>query len=355
VGHRYRKDLGDIGALAQSIVNVGLLHPIVITRDGQLIAGQRRLAACKQLGWHEVPIHVVDLADVVRGEHDENRVRKDFLPSEAVAIAREVEPLIREAARKRQLAGQPSGNLPEGKGDTRDKTSAYVGMSGRTLEKAEAVVEAAEQEPEKYGPLVREMDKTGRVGGVHKKLRVLQQAQKIEQEPPPLPTGPFRVIAADPPWAYEKRAGDVSQRGGLPYPSMSPDEIKALRVGDIAADDCVLWLWTTNAHLPAAFEVVKAWGFEYKTLLTWVKDRMGTGDWLRGQSEHCLMCVRGRPVVVLTNQTTVLHAPSREHSRKPDEFYQLVESLCPGAKVELFAREQRSGWVAHGSECNLFS
>ena len=121
-----------------------------------------------------------------------------------------------------------------------------------------------------------------------------------------------------------------------------------LDVAALAANDCILWLWTTNAHIRAAFDVVEAWGFEYKTLLTWVKNRMGTGDWLRGQSEHRLLCVRGRPVVNLTNQTTVIHATLREHSRKPDEFYQMVESLCPGAKVELFAREERLGWQVHG-------
>lgn len=75
---------------------------------------------------------------------------------------------------------------------------------------------------------------------------------------------------------------------------------------------------------------------------------MGTGDWLRGQTEQCLMCVTGRPVVNLTNQTTVLHGPVREHSRKPEEFYLMVELLCPGSKVELFARTTRPGWHHHG-------
>jgi N6-adenosine-specific RNA methylase IME4 len=88
--------------------------------------------------------------------------------------------------------------------------------------------------------------------------------------------------------------------------------------------------------------------------LTWVKGKMGTGDWLRGQTEHCLLAARGRPVLTLTNQTTVLCAPTREHSRKPEAFYRLVESLCPGAKVELFARQRRAGWAAHGPQAELF-
>jgi N6-adenosine-specific RNA methylase IME4 len=85
-----------------------------------------------------------------------------------------------------------------------------------------------------------------------------------------------------------------------------------------------------------------------------VKDRMGTGEWLRGQTEHCLVCARGKPVVRLTNQTTVLNGVRREHSRKPDDFYLLVEQLCPGNKLELFARQVRDGWQAYGNMVRTF-
>ena len=104
-----------------------------------------------------------------------------------------------------------------------------------------------------------------------------------------------------------------------------------------------------GAHL----EILRAWGgFEPKTLLTWVKDRMGYGDWLRCQSEHCIMAVRGKPVVTLTNQTTVLHAPVRGHSVKPREFYDLVESLCPAPRyADLFSRYRHNErWDPHGDE-----
>jgi N6-adenosine-specific RNA methylase IME4 len=82
---------------------------------------------------------------------------------------------------------------------------------------------------------------------------------------------------------------------------------------------------------------------------------MGTGDWLRGQTEHCLLAVRGSPTVTLTNQATALHGLVREHSRKPDEFYVMVEALCPGSKLELFARTERPGWAAYGHETKLFA
>ena len=232
---------------------------------------------------------------------------------------------------------------------------------------AKEVLQAAEAEPEKYGMYAKDMDRTGKVNGVHKRLKIAQAAESIRAEPPGLAEGPFRVIVCDPPWKYDARGEDDTHRAANPYPSMTIDEIKALDVGARAHENCVLWLWTTNAHLEAAFEIIEAWGFTYRTMLTWVKDRFGTGTWLRGQTEHCLialddltepppiggqclMASRGKPVITLTNQSTVLFAPMRKHSQKPDEFYQLVESLCPGNKLEMFSRQQREGWVGHGNE-----
>jgi N6-adenosine-specific RNA methylase IME4 len=183
-----------------------------------------------------------------------------------------------------------------------------------------------------------------------KKDNLKKAVEQIAKEPPPIPKGPFRVIVVDPPWTYDKRAEDPTHRAALPYPSMTIEQIKALDVAGLAGPDCVLWLWTTNAHMREAFGILDAWGFTFKTILTWVKDKMGTGDWLRGQTEHCLMAVRGKPTIKLTNQTTVLRGPLRKHSQKPDEFYQLVESLCPGSKLEMFSRQQREGWMGHGNE-----
>jgi N6-adenosine-specific RNA methylase IME4 len=136
---------------------------------------------------------------------------------------------------------------------------------------------------------------------------------------------------------------------------MDIEEIKAMSVAEIADENAILWLWTTNAHLRVAFDVVEAWGFEYKALLTWVKDRMGTGEWLRGQTEHCMLAVRGKPVFLHGNHTTVLNAPRREHSRKPEEFYALVEETCPGCRVELFARRQRHRWASFGNQTTEFN
>src|SRR6202163_588545 len=102
IGFRYRQDPGDLKTLAQSIEEVGLLHPVVVTPEGRLIAGQRRLEACRLLGWTDIAVTVVDLYQAARGEAHENFVRKDLLPSEIVALKRALEPLERREARERQ-------------------------------------------------------------------------------------------------------------------------------------------------------------------------------------------------------------------------------------------------------------
>ena len=121
------------------------------------------------------------------------------------------------------------------------------------------------------------------------------------------------------------------------------------------ADDCVLLLWTTNAHLHDAFHILEAWGFEPKSVLTWAKDSIGLGKHLRGQTEHCILAIRGKPKLKLTNQSTLLRAPGREHSRKPDEFYKLVDELCEGPKLDYFGRESRPGWHVQGTALGLDS
>jgi N6-adenosine-specific RNA methylase IME4/ParB-like chromosome segregation protein Spo0J len=351
VGERHRRDMGDIAGLAASMAELGLLQPIVVRPDGKLIAGERRLRAAEQLGWTNIPVTVVDLEAVVRGEFAENAVRKDFTLSEAVAIKRALEPLERAKAKERMLAGKPSGKFPRGR--ALDKVARVVGKDRRTIEKAEAIVDAAASEPERFGKLLDDMDRTGRVNGLFKRLKVAKQAAEIRKEPPPLPgRGPYRVIVADPPWPYEIRREDPSHRANTPYPQMSIAQICAVKVQDIAHPDCVLFLWTTNYHMRHAFTVLDAWGFEDRTILTWAKDKMGTGDWLRGQTEHCLMAGRGKPALMLTNQTTLLRGAVREHSQKPIEFYDLVESLCPAPRyADLFSRYRHNDkWDCHGDE-----
>jgi N6-adenosine-specific RNA methylase IME4 len=274
-------------------------------------------------------------------------------------------PLLAEEAAKRQKEGRARGGRTAGRG--RRKNNSSPQKVGGSNHEGEAVAQAAKiahtnrqyvadaaklmkEDPEEFQRV-----KAGEITlpDVRRRMKEARKAAvvvKIRNEPRALPTGPFRVIVIDPPWRYEARAEDVTHRARSPYPDMSLEEIQALPVAELAHDDCILWLWTTNAFVFETPALLRAWGFEYKTKLTWFKDRIGTGNWLRGQTEDCLLAVRGKPVVTLTNQSTSLAAPAGEHSRKPDKFYAMVESLCPGNKLEMFARQPREGWQSWGAE-----
>ena len=191
VENRFRKALGELAPLMDSIQALGLLHPILLNEDLLLIAGERRLESCKSLGWTEIPARIVRL-DEIRAQHDENVMRQDFLPSEAVAIKRALEEEERAKARQRMseggkfskkgIRGGDSPHLMPGK--TRDILAAHAGMSSFTLQRAEEVVAAAEMEPEKYADLVEEMDSKRRsVNGVYQKLKARQRMEEHQTEP----------------------------------------------------------------------------------------------------------------------------------------------------------------------------
>jgi N6-adenosine-specific RNA methylase IME4 len=351
IGRRVRRDMGNIESLCKSIENLGLLQPIAIDTEGRLIAGRRRIEAFTKLERESIPCFRVsaftEILDRLKAELDENTCREDFDLDELHAMGKRLEPYLKKEAKKRQgmRTDKHSGKFPESsKSDSRDQIGSAIGIFGKQWEKLDDIMESGDEK------LIEDAVRTRKVDGVHRRLKIKEAAEQIASEPPPLPEGPFRVIVIDPPWEYYKRSNDPSHRGSNPYPSMSLEEIKSIDVNSIAHDDCVLWLWTTSSHLPHSFEIIESWGFTYKTTLTWAKQKMGTGDWLRGKTEHCLMCVRGKPTITLSNQTTLLPANVGKHSEKPEEFYQFVESLCPGSKAELFSRKKRKGWIQHGNE-----
>ena len=174
-------------------------------------------------------------------------------------------------------------------------------------------------------------------------------------------TGAYRTILADPPWPFRQKL--MGARGELPYESMSEEAILGLPVADAAAPDCLLLLWTTNAHLPLALRCVERWGFEYRTVQTWGKvtahgrPHIGLGYWLRGATEQLIVASRGSPRERFTGPhggtgkawSTLLLARRREHSQKPDEVYAMAEDIGPAPRLELFARYHRGGWATWGN------
>jgi site-specific DNA-methyltransferase (adenine-specific) len=183
LGNRTRKDVGDLESLAESIAEIGILQPVVVTPDGRLIAGFRRIQACKKLGWKTIPVRVVDLDRVVEGEFAENVFRKDFTLSEIAAIAKRLRPIVEKRAHQRRIIPLKQGksvpvvqNLDLGeKGKSRNILARYVGVSSTTLEKIEAVVAAAEENPKKFGHLKDGMDATGKVNRHYQQLRMTRE------------------------------------------------------------------------------------------------------------------------------------------------------------------------------------
>jgi N6-adenosine-specific RNA methylase IME4 len=162
------------------------------------------------------------------------------------------------------------------------------------------------------------------------------------------PTHSFRTILADPPW-------DVLQRGGRGadrhYSVMTVEAIAALPVRKLASTDAHLWLWVTNATLFSGQVVMAAWGFTYRSCLTWVKPGLGLGSYyLRNNTEHLLLGTKGRAPVLFRSQPTWLFAPKQDHSHKPEEQYAVIERCSPGPYLELFARRKRPGWQVWGNE-----
>lgn len=174
----------------------------------------------------------------------------------------------------------------------------------------------------------------------------------------------FKTILADPPWQFQNKTGKIApeHRRLNRYETMSLDEIKALPVKDIADTPAHLYMWAPNALLPEGIEVLRAWGFQYKSNIIWHKirkdggsDGRGVGFYFRNVTEMLLFGVRGKNARTLQagrTQVNYLATRKREHSRKPDEQYPLIESCSPGPYLELFARGARKGWAMWGNQAD---
>lgn len=173
--------------------------------------------------------------------------------------------------------------------------------------------------------------------------------------------GQFSTILADPPWQFQNRTGKMApeHKRLSRYSTLSLDDIKAIPVASVAGTASHLYLWVPNALLAEGLAVLEAWGFTYKSNLVWHKirkdggpDGRGVGFYFRNVTELVLFGVRGsmRTLPPGRRQVNFLATQKREHSRKPDEFYDIVESCSPGPYLELFARHRREGWENWGNE-----
>lgn len=189
-------------------------------------------------------------------------------------------------------------------------------------------------------------------------MTALKKLEAVEQS--------FGTILIDPPWRFQNRTGKVApeHRRLHRYRTMSFDEIAALPVGDLAAPKSHLYLWTPNALLPEALKIMARWGFKYKTNLVWYKvrkdggpDGRGVGFYYRNVTELVLFGVKGnlRTLAPARSQVNILISRKQEHSRKPQQLYNVIEQCSPGPYLELFAREKVPGWTQWGDELESYA
>ncbi len=370
-------------------MHIRQLQPIVVTppreADGKhrLVCGAHRLEAARRLEWITIQALVRDgdEADLEMMTIDENLVRSEMTVLErGEALARKK--VLHEA----RYGGAPKLGRPKKNSETISPfakvAAADLGVSERTITDELAIAalpkpvrnairgtEIADTKTD-LNALVKVKDpelqksiaikaakaakkKTGRRSVSVKELlrqhNLERLKKKIAAHKPP--KGEYSVLIADSGKPYENRKNDETHRGRVPYPTMTLEELKAYPVP--AAKDAVLGYWTTSSHMEESFDVIREWGFEPTGLIvTWVKSGPGTGHWLRSQTEHCIIAVKGSPRrVPLTKQSTVIYGDSGAHSEKPDGMHRILEEMCPGQpKTELFARRPHVGWDCTGPE-----
>ncbi len=178
--------------------------------------------------------------------------------------------------------------------------------------------------------------------------------------------GKFSTILADPPWKFSNRTGKIApeHKRLYRYETMTNEEIINLPVNCIASDKSHLYLWVPNALVGLGLEVMEAWGFEYKTNIIWYKvrkdggpDRRGVGFYFRNVTEMVLFGVKGKMRTLKPGRTmpNIIISRKREHSRKPDQLYPVIEACSPGPYIELFARVPRNGWEYWGNETGEYN
>ena len=241
------------------------------------------------------------------------------------------------------------------------EAAEMLNVSERTIQ----TVKAVEREAPELLPLMEAGKMTAHEAMKEvKKQKRQEHIEKVKEsikhgEVKPIEEMLFEVIAIDPPWNYSEKGGSSSDdfdsdknRGTVTYPTMTLEQIADIKLP--ASNDCTLFLWTTHAFLRSSFELLDKWGFNYKATIVWDKERMGMGRTIRMQCEFCLLATKGKPILMGDSIRDIIRETRREHSRKPDAFYALVESMTIGNRLEYFSREKRKNWHTYGAEKDLF-
>jgi N6-adenosine-specific RNA methylase IME4 len=339
----------EYAAFRADIDRRGLQVPLEVTERGIVLDGRQRLRAALELGLERVPVLVVAPVDELDHMLRAAILRRQLSASQKAALVLELEQeqyvQLRGEAAERQRANLKQSTevatLPP-RGKTSELAAGWAGVGARTLQDAATV--------KQHDPQLFEQVKQGRLGAADAARRVRRALRdQALPAPAPLPQGPFELIYADPPWQLGGADSDRAPENH--YPTMPLADIEALTVP--AAEDALLFLWAVSSLLPQAFAVMQAWGFDYRTSLVWVKDKIGLGSWVRHRHELLLVGRRGSfPAPDPADRPdSVIEAARGRHSQKPACVYELLERMYPRAsKLELFARTSRPGWSAWGNQ-----
>jgi N6-adenosine-specific RNA methylase IME4 len=338
----------ELQQLADNIAANGLLYPIILF-DGLVLDGRNRLAACTLAS-------VVPTFDHWTGEDPIGYViscnveRRNINATQLAFCALASMPLYVEQARDRQEWAKAGGNPPltqlveEGSGEAASHAAKQFHTNRQYIYDAKRI--DAER------PDLAEQCKAGKLT-ISQAMREIKRGDRVALIADDLPTGNlYPVLYADPPWRYDF-APSSSREIENQYPTLSTKEIGALDVPALATPDAVLFLWATSPKLPQAFEVLEAWGFEYRTCMIWVKPQLGMGYYARQQHELLLIASRGSlPVPEPQNRPrSVIESSRLKHSEKPAEFRQVIETMYPEyPRLELFARTAAPGWDRWGNQ-----
>ena len=364
--HPLNEKLYGVEELTQSFIDSikdkGILVPITAKQDGTIISGHRRWRAADLLNMDTVPVTTVTF----NSELDERSAIIDFNKqrektfSQSMAEAEELEAIEGEKAKQRQgtrtdLTSAKHFTEVKKPERTSDKVAEQVGLgSGRTYDKAKKVWEAAQQGDEKAKEYVEKIDK-GKMTTSKAYAELRRETKKAERQNIEPPAGKYRVVYADPPWNYgDKRDGRTTGAEDH-YPSMTIAELCDIPVNNITEDNAVLFLWVTSPLLEECFPIIKAWGFNYKTSFVWDKVKHNMGHYNSVRHELLLVCTKGSCLPDNTKLYDSVQSIERtEHSKKPEEFRQIIEDIYTyGNKIELFARASSPGWEVWGNEPNL--
>jgi N6-adenosine-specific RNA methylase IME4 len=342
-----KREHGEIEGLKQSINEIGLINPITVDANGKLLAGRRRFQAVSELGWNEVEVRVLPVDKPLtdfRVALDENLKRKQLTDPEVAVAIQEYDELKRNLEGEREAGGDRQSigySVTDDKGWSLQKTADELGVSKPAVVKAIKIAEAVKKHP-KLAKL-----KSGQA--------ILTEQKRIEVVEVKPPAEQYRTIVIDPPWPVEKIARESRpNQYDFDYPTMTVDAIKALTL-PACPDGCHVYLWTTQKHLPVAFEIFKAWGVKYECVLTWVKNVGFTPFSFMYSTEHCLFGRIGNLPLMKLGKRLDFTGKVREHSRKPDEFYELVREVSPEPRIDIFSREKHEGYEQYGNETAKFA